>query len=450
MILGLLGLSTLPAALAQAPPSDLSMSTVGAHFIDSASVDVVNGAPGGDVRFFFGERLRWTLGRREGASVRTRLLADARFTVDPAAGFLGDGQNFETNNVRQLGVEITGERFTVDVGRHPVFRGGPRLVDGLQALYRPTPELDVGFWGGLAPDFFETDFRLRPGFGPVIAYTGSRVQASVVGDVAFAEGGLDRAAVLALGRIASNRRIELFGRLDLELVSPDGPPQLSDLQLATILSPTASLRFDVFYNAFSAYRYIQTAAFDPEAQRFAQRIADLGRELGFLEIQQDPTVNHLVGVTGRFRGTGSGVRPLAELMARYRHNADPADRFARLRPTVGVLDLLGRVDLLASFNLYEVDDAVQWDLGGTAVVRLTDTLTLDGSLRALDAPDYAALGVYTDLYVDWVWEGPEIVIVGGVSYLSEPAAETPDGGPGVFVRVAKYVRPKRRVRAVSE
>ena len=435
-----------PAWGQAAPPSDVSITTLGYQQIDSASVDVANEAQGTDVRFFLGERLRWRLGNGDGVgTVMVRALADARFTVDPAANFEpGEGQSFETNNVRQLGVELTHQRFTLDIGRHPIFRGGPRLVDGVQALYRPSPVVDVGFWGGLAPDFFETDFQVRPGFGPVVAYTASRVQASLVGDFAFANGGLDRAAVLGTARLSSNRLVEVFGRVDLELASADGGPHLSDLQLYTIYTPADAVRLDLVYNAFSSYQYITTAEADPEAQRFDLRLGQISRDLGLVQIRQDPTVNHMVGATARFQGKGSGVRPRAELMARYRHNADRENRFARLTPTLGLLNVGGKVDLLASSNLLAVDAAVQVDGGLNVVWNASDIVAIDVSGRALTSPEYAGMGFYADAFVDWVIEGPEIILMGGLSYLSEPAADTPDGGPGLFLRASKYLRPRKK------
>ena len=435
------------------PSSDLSITSVGLQQIDSASVDNVNNAAGTDIRFFFGERLRWTVGNGDGEStVKTRLLADARFTFDPKAGSLDAGvnpdanlgQNFETNNLRQLGVEFTKSSFTLDIGRHPVFRGGPRIVDGVQALLRPSDTLDVGFWGGLAPDVFETDFRIRPGFGPIVALTTSRVQLSAVGEIAFGEGELDRAAVLAFARVSSNRLLEGTARLDLELASADDGPRLSDFQIFTIFTPSPAVRFDALYNAFSSYQYLSTADADPEQLRFAQRLRQLDPNNPLLFLQ-DPTINHLVGGTARVRSQADTAAPSFELMARYRHNVDPTNRYARITPTFGLNRIGGRLDVFANINFLQVDAAGQVDAGVTAIFDVTDSAAVDASIRALSVPDYDGLGWYADLYVDVVSVPSDLIVLTGVSYLSEPnLGDQPDGGPALFVRVAKYLRPPKR------
>lgn len=448
-----------PWALAQTvPSSDLSITSLGFQGFTTTSVGPDNGAPAADVDLLLGERLRWTLGSGDGANPLTsRLLADARFTVDPSPGFEGDGQALEVHNVRQLGLELTSDDLTFDLGRHPVFRGGPRLVDGIQALYRPSSTVDVGLWAGLAPSVFDTDFRLRPGAGPIVAFTGPQLQLSTVGEVTLFEGALDRAGILTMGRYSLDRLIEVSGRLDLELASLDGGPHLSDFQIASILAPGRALRLDVLYNAFSSYQYLSSADLDPEQQRFDQRLLALGDLLGIDQDIQDPTLNHLFGGSVRLQGIGDGAKPKLELMARQRMHPDPENRYTRLQPTVGLIGVGGRFDLLLNANwlktgvdpdiavqLLEDPWATQVDAGVTAVLDATDTLAIDTSIRVISSPaTFDGLGLYLDLYVDVVAPSADLLVLSGVSLLTEPDRDQGDGEYGLFLRVAKYLRPAR-------
>jgi len=441
-------LTAAPALAQTVPASDLSITSLGFQGFTTTSVDRDNGAPGADVDFLIGQRLRWRLGDPTGFDARA--LVDARFTYDPQPGLQGEAQALEVHIVRQLGVEIHSDRLTLDIGRHPVFRGGPRLVDGLQALVHPGPRTQIGAWAGLAPSIFDTDFRLRPGAGPILAYTGSAVQASLVGEVSMFEGELDRAAVLGMGRWSLNRLVELSGRFDVNLATADeenGGPALADFQVFTVMSPTRALRLELLYNAFSSYRYLSSADLDPEQQRFAQRLQDLGQVLQLQNDRVDPTVNHLVGASFRAVRPGNDLSPLFELRGRYRENPDPANRFARVQPTLGVVRLGGRADILLTGNWLRVEERAQVDAGVLAAWALNDLATLDLSIRGLSVPDdYSGLGVYADLFVDVVAPGPDLLVLAGVSYLSEPDLDVSDGEFGLFVRMSKYLRPNRRRR----
>ncbi len=442
----LVALAAMPASAQTVPRSDLSITSFGFQGFTTSSVGRDNGAPGADIDFLLGQRLRWTIG--EVGTTDVRALADARFTYDPQPGLQGEAQPLEVHIVRQLGVEINGDRLTLDIGRHPVFRGGPRLVDGLQALVHASRTVDIGGWAGLAPSIFDTDFRLRPGGGPILAFTGSRAQASFVGEVTSFEGNLDRAAVLAMGRWSMNRLLEVSGRLDLNLATADednGGPSLADAQVFTVISPSRATRVELLYNAFSSYRYISSADVDPEQQRFAQRLGDLGQVLLVDNEQVDPRVNHLVGATFRAVKPGSDPSPYFQLRARYRDSGRPEDGFARIQPTVGAVRIGNRADLLLTGNWLQVEERAQYDVGILGAWALSDLLSVDVSVRALAVPDdYEGLGVYTDLFVDLVAPGPDLILLGGVSYLSEPDLGVSDGEFGLFVRMSKYLRPRRR------
>ncbi|MEM6931599.1 MAG: hypothetical protein AAF602_32005, partial [Myxococcota bacterium] len=428
----LVALAASPTLAQTVPRSDLSITSVGFQGFTTSSVGPDNGAPGADIDFLLGQRLRWTVGKMGRTDVRA--LADARFTYDPQPGLQGEAQPLEVHIVRQLGFELTSDKVTVDLGRHPVFRGGPRLVDGAQALVHLSPTVDVGGWAGLAPSIFDTDFRLRPGGGPIVAFTGSRAQASFVGEVTSFEGALDRAAVLGMGRWSMNRVVEVSGRFDLNLATADednGGPALADAQLFTVISPSRSLRFEALYNAFSSYRYLSSADADPEQQRFALRLQQLGQQLLVDNERVDPTVNHLVGATVRAVKPGGDPSPYAELRGRYRVNSDPDnadDSFARIQPTIGAVRIANRADVLLTGNWLQVEERSQFDVGVLGAWALSDLTSIDLSLRALAVPDdYQGLGIYADLFVDIVAPGPDLLLLGGISFLSEPDVDVREG-----------------------
>lgn len=420
---------SLLAAAALATPSDVSITTIG------ASATYAPAVAQGEIDLLLGQRLRWRLS--EGA----RALVDARFTLDP----LGEDL-LRWTQVRQLGVSLTTGPWTVDLGRHPVRYGGPRLVDGAQAIVK-NGALELGVWGGLAPDLFTTLPRLRFGGGPVVAYTTSAGQLAAVGEILFTEAGqLDRSAVLTTGRYTVDQLLDVSGRLDAELVGTDGRPHLSDGQILVITRP-GDLRFDALYNAFSSYRYLQTEGLDPDLQRFEQRTLALGLALGLVEETRDPSINHLVGAAARWQPSSDDLAPRALVEARYRFHPNPANRFARLHPQValGGIPVLGRLEVALDGNLIAVDDEVQYDAGLIAVLEPSDepAWILDGSARLLVNPDYDGLGWYADLFVDWILP-VDLAVVVGVAATNEPYEALPDLGVSGFLRLTKYLRPGTR------
>ncbi len=428
-------------ALAQTvPASDVSITSVGMQTVTSASVGPDNGAENADFDMLLGQRLRWTLAE---GGVTTRALADARFTIDPKAGYNNDAQNIEINNVRQLGVELNNQSLTFDIGRHPVFRGGPRLVDGVQILLRPNNGVDVGVWAGLAPSLFDTDFRIRPGAGPIIAWTGSRAQASLVGEVLLFDGVLDRAGLLAMGRISPNRLFEISSRLDLQMISADGGPSLSDAQLYAILAPADGIRLDALYDAFSSYQYISSADRDPEQQRFDIRLQEL-QGVPVVDLQQDPTINQLFGGSIRLEANPDDTSPRLALLARYRQAPEEENRYLRFSPTMGVVRVGGRLDLLLNANWFKVEETPQLDVGLVTYVDVSDTVAIDTSIRALSVPDdYDGLGWYADFYLDVVSPAADLMLHTGVGLMAEPDIDQADGGYNLFVRLSKYLRPRK-------
>src|SRR5262249_45022434 len=140
------------------PVPDVAVSSVGGQTWTDSALRDVGGAS--DLNFAIGERLRWTIsGDRPKPDGAPRpghwlALAPAQFLLDPGPS---GAPVFEWNEVRQLGFEYDSAHWTLDLGRSLVYRGGPRLVDGVQALYQPGTTTKLGVWGGLAPDLFTTD-----------------------------------------------------------------------------------------------------------------------------------------------------------------------------------------------------------------------------------------------------------------------------------------------------
>jgi hypothetical protein len=427
----------LSTALA-APPegSDVVSTAVGAQAVHSSAVGQTN------LDLMLYERSRLTF--VEGDTFRAKLLADTRFTLDLSQGY----DTFEWNQVRQLGVRLRNTAYTLDIGRHPVHRGGPRLVDGAQLLLHPSPALDVGLWGGLLPDLFTTTPRLRPGGGPVISYQKPSFQASVVGEVAMAEGGggIDRLSTLAMARGSLDRLFELSGRADLELLGEDGP-HLADLYALSITRPSDAVRFDLLYNAFSTYKYQIGELQDPKVQRFSERIAQLGIDLAITQDALDPTVHHQVGGGVAVQpDTDGGTAPRIAADVRQRFNANELDRFFRAHLQAGLVDLPvgGRLDLLADGNLIAADGETQLNPGLLAIWEPGDEgwFAIDLSARALINPEYDAMGLYTDLFVDAVTPSGVVVNV-GTSVISEPdpALDVPDMGLMGYLRLGYVFRP---------
>lgn len=445
-----------------AAQSDVSITSVGVQTWTSSALF------GTDADVGLAERLRWTLAGEQGGERATRLLTDARFTIDPGGEPTGGTNAFEWASVRQLGVEITRSGSSLRLGRHAVTMGGPRLYDGVEWLARPTESWDVGAWAGLAPDVFTTRPALRPGAGPVVAYGASRLQFSVVGDVTASVGdpartGLDRVGVLSMVRAAADRAAEVSARVDLELVGAAGF-RLVDGTVVGVVTPTDWFRGDVVYNAFSSYLYQNTTDLDPDLQRFAARSTFLGTGIDAIAVDtRDPNLNHVVGGALQFEPRQDDNAPRFKVTARNRFHPDPANQYFRLNPQVGMVRLGGGLDLLLDGNylvvpmepnesLVDPSRGSQWDAGLVgAFFPGEGTFGLDGSVRYVHAPDsLAAPAWYGDLYVDLVSEDLALLVTAGGSVVTEPDLAavgedepTQDTGLGAYLRVAKYVRRKK-------
>lgn len=413
-------------------PSDLAVTSLG------TSVVAVPTLGAADLDLLLGQRLRWGIGKV--ADGYNRVWLDSRFTIDPLRDV-----TLERTRVTRAGVELRRGKLTTDLGRSPVRYGGPRLVDGIQALVR-AGDIQVGGWAGLAPDLFTTIPRLRPGFGPTVAWEKPRAQASLVGEVALSpDFQLDRLASLAMVRGTVDRWLDLSARADVDWVSVDGPPRIADARALAIWRPTDSWRFDATYNAFSSLRYLQTEPLDPLIRRFQGRILANGIDLGIQQDFFDPTLNHLVGAGVRWAdppGLGAAFR--AQLDGRYRYHPNPLNRFARVHTQLGVgeIPVGGALDLAVDGSLIEVNGGMQLDPGLIVVWEPTEdrSWALDSSGRLLLAPDaYEGFGWYADLFADAVitrtW-----MVASGVSASREPDPDFDDLGVSAFVRLSAFVR----------
>jgi hypothetical protein len=439
-------------SIAWAQSSDVSITSVGVQTWTSSALF------GTDADLALAQRLRWTVAGDPAGTSATRMLADARFSVDPTGG----DPAFEWSSVRQLGVELSRPGYALTIGRTAVFRGGPRLVDGVQALLRPSDKVDVGLWGGLAPDVFTTLPRLRPGAGPIVSYVTPRLQASVAGDVTVAVGdpartGLDRVGVLTMVRATADRAAEASGRLDLELVGAEGT-RLVDGSLFGVVTPTPFLRVDALYNAFSSYLYQNTTDLDPDLQRFAVRAGVLGTGVDAIGADtRDPRLNHVVGGAVQLQPDTDGAAPRVRVTVRNRFHPDPDNRYFRLNPQAGVVRVGDALDVLLDGNylvipidpldsLVDPQRGTQWDAGLVATFFPGEgSVGLDGSVRYVNAPDQlAGRGWYGDLYVDVVSEELDLLVTAGGSVITEPdLGDQQDTGVGAYLRVSKYLRPRK-------
>lgn len=467
MIVGLLA-SAWAADLAE---SNISATTVGVQYWQSTAQRNLVDTKTSDLDVLLQQRLRWTIAQKEGQwALRARVMGS--FTLSP-----GEENFFKRNRVRQLGVSLLTPKFTVDLGRHPVFRGGPRLVDGLQFRFHASDVLDIGVWGGLLPDLFSTDPRFKPprfGGGPIVALTLSRIQASIAGEVAIGGGGLDRAAVLVQARASAARTIEVSARADLEIIGAHGF-RISDAQAFARWSPLPALRIDASYNLFSSFSYQNTQDLDPDLSRFAQRYQQVDPR--FPDITQDcfePNMAHMAGGQVQFHPRTEGIAPLVQVDGRYRFGPDvdvaqggcvldDVNNYVRIHPAAGVTGLpVGyRLDVTLDGNYYAIEGRSQMDAGLSLYWEPIDTgvLAVDTSYRLLlngydgiknpfgyqpyQKPGEGGIGHYGDFFVDVIVPPLDTSVGLGLNVVSEPGDVAEDLGIGGFARVTKYLRKRK-------
>ena len=417
--------------------SDRSMSSVGVDGMWDA------GAVEGDVDLFVGQRLRWTF--HEGATT-DRLLADVSVTYDPVSA-----APLERLNLVALGLERASESLVVDVGRHPVAWGGPRLVDGAQVI-ATNGDWRYGGWGGLAPDLFTTLPQLRYGGGPTVAWLQSSRQLSAVGEVLFAQGVFDRAGLLVVGRVAQDPEMEATARLDLQATT--SAIGLADGSVGVRYRPRDGVRYDASYEAYSSYRYLSSSDLDPTIVRFAERIEALGIEEGIEQDALDDTVYHQLGAGVRWDPDASAhAAPTAGFQGRARYAPLPEDRYGQLSGTLGLAGLVeGRLELAleGSATVRGTDTGATVDLYGDLGVVATyepqpdSVLLLDASVRLLTSP--AGLSRYGDLYLSWLSSaerGPRPVLDVGVFGEAGDDEDFVDSAVGGFVRASMWVARSR-------
>lgn len=418
-------------------PSDLAVTSLG---LQGARAEALGT---NDPDLLLGQRWRW--GLAEGLT----FLGDGRFTLDPS------GQTtWEQSRVRSLGLALEGPT-TALAGRHPIRHGGPRLLDGLQLLAHPggDPRLDLGGWIGLVPDPFDTQPLLRPGLGPTVAFSGSTLSASALGEVIFGVAGLDRIGALLQARGNWAPTLFLSSRLDWLVLDGQGRSGLADGAASVSYRPTDALSLDAGYNAFSALRYQTTAALDPTVQRFQQRIEALGLDDPALSDLLDPTVQHSVSAGARLQPRGEGIHPVLGLSGQLRAHPVPEERFARIGPQLGLVGLLaGRLELRSDLQLMWLEGRTQSDAGLNAIWELSDdgAVLTDASARILlDPVGYGAArpGWYADLFVDVIAPSATVIAL-GASWTAEPSdAVGTDVGWAGFLRLQQWIRPQRRSAA---
>ena len=421
--------------------SDRSVSSVGVDGIWDA------GAVAGDVDLFVGQRLRWTL--REGETT-DRLLVDGSVTYDPVSA----GAPLERLNLVALGVERADDSVVVDVGRHPVAWGGPRLVDGAQVI-ATNGDWHYGGWGGLAPDLFTTLPQLRYGGGPTVAWLQSSRQVSAVGELLFADGGFDRAGLLVVGRVAEDPEMEATGRLDLQ--ATETAIGVADAQAVVRDRPRDDVRYDASYEAYSSYRYLSSSDLDPTIVRFAERIEALGLEQGIEQDALDDTVYHQLGAGVRWEpDTSEHAAVTAAVRGRARYAPEPEDRYGKLSGGLGMAGLArGRLEigLDGSATLQGSPVAAGVDFFGDIGVVATyephpdSAMLLDASVRLLTSP--AGLSRYGDLFLSWLSDaerGPRPVLDVGVFGEAGDDQGFVDAAAGGFVRASLWVTRESRAR----
>lgn len=411
---------------------DFAVTSVGADGIYAASIGV------GDVNLALGQRVRWTI------VPDVRALVDGRFVVDPVAEV-----SFEDSRVRELGVAGDTGPVTWRVGRMGVLYGGPRLVDGAQALVHPGRiGLVAGGWVGFVPDEFTTAPTARFGGGPIVAFTRGAATVSAMGD--FAQ---DHAGALFTARGEIGSVVQADGRLDWLLSDALGNSGLMDGAVFLQATPTRGIRLDATWDAYSSLRYQTRAALDPFVQRFSARLEGLGLLPGLTEDQLDPTLRHLVGGTALARASGER-RAFAQLRARTLLYPDPAERYTRAGLALGLGGLAGdQLELALDANALSVETGFGGDGGVTFTFEPSsaEALAIDGSARALLDPAYeGGVGVYADLYADLVL-GSGTSIAAGASWTNEPSPGLGrDVGIGAFLQVRQWIRRRSEPKPTAQ
>lgn len=391
-----------------------------------------------DMDFLLGQKLRWHVFKEN--SFRSQLLLNARLIFDPQ----GEIQ-WERNRIRSLGIKFSNSKWTFDIGRHNVYYGGPRIVDGAQVVYQASQYIQYGGWFGFSPDLFTTNFQTRSGGGPIFVYTQKWHQLSIIGEALQYEGQLDRLGMLILGRLAADPLLEVHTRVDLQY-SETLAGSLADVAINGRLQATNQLRLFGSYEAYSSLRYLQTTILDPTLQRFHQGIQDLELHPGVQEDMVDDSLYHLLGGTLEWNTYHPSVDTKFQFGAngRYRFHPEVDRRFLRIFPwvayqNIGDLPLMIRLD----GNMLWHESNLRGDIGLGWVYQLSEDgdIAFDSSFRILYAPEKYSdkPGFYGDLYIDWVHPTGLVLIVGGYG-MHEPANGFNDQSMGGYLRFSWHHR----------
>lgn len=369
---------------------------------------------------------------REDERARVTLRVAGRGGIDPVAGAL------RRLRVRDLTVAVRTGRVQLDVGRFSV-DGGWRLADGAQARVDLGGGWAAGAWGGLAPDVVSTAPALRWGGGPVVGWSGTSGEWSLVGEALATVDGLDRLAAVTRGRVELGRVAELSGRADVQAV--DRGVRLADAVAVARLDPSAALRVDLSWEAWSALAYLASDGRDPLVRRFASRSQALVGDPWIPQDALDPTVTHQVrAAVGWRRVLDGGTRLTAGASGVARAHRVVDRRLARADARVGLGGLAGgRVDLSLGQGV------LRWPDRTAALTTASATVALDDAARvALDAQGELVLqpilgtkrwgpSVYADLFAD-VRVGERWSVSAGYAFSNAQDLERWDAWHALLVR----------------
>jgi len=368
--------------------------------------------------------LEWTLDERLQAPLGDQEagLTEARF--DGRVGVrLMDNNRLDHTRVRELGVHLVRAKLALNLGRFDVAAGGHRLVDGAQGLLTLGEGVQLGAWGGLAPDPYTTAPALRYGGGPVVAVQQDTVQARFTGEMLSTADGIDRLAGVFDGRYEPSSRFELSSRVDLQVGvgRGNGPVEPADAMLMARVDPSDDLRVTAFVDAYTSWAYLWSEKQDPGLSRFAARSTVLDPGDAVPQDAMDSSVYTVLGASVRQRHLGSADLDL-RADARLRYHPVAERRYGRFRLKAQLPGRFsGTTDLGAEITGWVLGDHA----GATGTLYawsepweslpLAFDLSAEGGVRPI--PNETVLGpsLYTDLFVDGLI-GPRLALSAGLAY----------------------------------
>jgi hypothetical protein len=438
------GLVQGPMAFAQdsAMPSlgDVAVTTLGAR----GDLSVATGGLG-DLDLLLTERLRWRV--LPSLPGTTRVWADGRLVVDTNGEVL-----LERSRLSRLAVSSVLNDLELDLGRSVVRYGGPRLVDGLQGLWKFNKAFSLGAWSGFAPDLFTTLPSSRLGGGVFASFNALGFRGSALMERQYSKGSVDRTGALLQLRFESLPTISLSSRLDVQQ-DQDSKWRVADAGAFASISPNEAWKFYGDYHAYSSYRYLETQDLDPAIQRFAKRAEAVGLITGIPQESPDQTLYHQAGTRIRWKKElESGPQVMASMLLRARTSSMEGTDYVLLAPNLGIQDWAsGRLGSFIDASFRKTEEGLAGDLGTTVSVQSTGDLdwVLDSSLRALFSPEYDGVpGAYLDSFLDWGFKKNWVVSAGGYAALEHDTI-VDELSLGGFLFVSYRVRPEKARASIA-